>query len=52
MSFALLEAMSRGKPVVVGDNPGNRAVVQDGFNGLIVTHDDVDQVGNALTASR
>lgn len=48
MSFALLEAMSRAKPVVVGDNPGNRAVVRNGENGLLVNHDEVGAVRVAL----
>jgi glycosyltransferase involved in cell wall biosynthesis len=48
MSFALLEAMSRCKPVVVGDNPGNRAVIEGGVNGLVVPYDDVEQVRLAL----
>jgi glycosyltransferase involved in cell wall biosynthesis len=50
MSFALLEAMSRGKPVVVGDNPGNRAVVTNGENGLVVRSDDAEVVQQCLAA--
>lgn len=50
MSFALLEAMSRGKPVVVGDNPGNRAVVTNGENGLVVRSDDAEAVQQCLAA--
>lgn len=36
MSNALLESQSWGVPCVVSDIPGNRAIVQDGINGLIV----------------
>jgi glycosyltransferase involved in cell wall biosynthesis len=35
MSNALLEAQSWGIPAVVSDIPGNRAVVEDGVNGLL-----------------
>lgn len=41
MSNALLEAQSWGIPAVVSDIPGNRAVVNDHENGLVVS------VGNA-----
>ncbi|MGD9781196.1 MAG: glycosyltransferase family 4 protein [Kiritimatiellia bacterium] len=36
MSNALLEAQSWGLPCVASDIPGNRAVVEDGVNGLLV----------------
>lgn len=36
MSNALLEAQSWGLPCVVSDVPGNRAVVTDGVNGIVV----------------
>ncbi len=36
MSNALLEAQSWGIPAVVTDIPGNRAVVRDGINGIVV----------------
>lgn len=35
LSYALLEAMSLRKPVVVSDIPPNRAVVQHGVNGFV-----------------
>lgn len=36
MSLALLEAMAAGLPLVACDIPGNRAVVEDGRDGLLV----------------
>lgn len=39
MSNALLEAMSWGLPCVVSDIPGNRAVIDNNVNGLIVPVD-------------
>jgi glycosyltransferase involved in cell wall biosynthesis len=49
MSFALLEAMSRAKAVVVGDNEGNRGVVSNGHNGVVVPGEDVNVVANVLS---
>jgi glycosyltransferase involved in cell wall biosynthesis len=40
MSNALLEAQGWGLPAVVTDIPGNRAVVRDGENGIVVPVDD------------
>lgn len=49
MSNALLEAQSHGVPAVVSDIPGNRAVVHDGCNGLIVPVGDVQALATAIT---
>ena len=48
MSFALLEARERGLPAVVGDNPGNQAVVRDGVDGFLVDPRSVGDLGAAL----
>lgn len=48
MSFALLEARERGLPCVVGDNPGNRAVIRDGVDGFVVNPQSVAEVKDAL----
>lgn len=48
LSHVLLEAMAAGLPVVVSDVGGNRALVQHGYDGLIVPYGDVDATGRAL----
>ena len=48
MSNALLEAQSWGLPCVVSDIPGNRAVVADGANGLIVPAGNVQALADAV----
>jgi len=35
MSNAVLEAMSRGVPVLASDIPGNRSIIQDGVDGFL-----------------
>ncbi|MEG2173695.1 MAG: glycosyltransferase [Desulfovibrionaceae bacterium] len=35
LSYSVLEAMSRGKPVVATDIPANRAIIQHGVNGFL-----------------
>ena len=46
ISNALLEAMSRGLPCIVTDIPGNRDVIQDRVNGLLI------QVGDSAGLAR
>jgi glycosyltransferase involved in cell wall biosynthesis len=48
ISNALLEAMSFGLPVVVSDIPGNRTVVRDGVDGLVVPTGDAASLAEAL----
>ncbi|MDY0260592.1 MAG: glycosyltransferase [Desulfovibrio sp.] len=49
LSYALLEAMSLHKPVVVSDIPPNRAVVQHGINGFVAKNaDEMEQYIRAL----
>ena len=50
MSFSLLEAMSRGKPVIVGRTAGNIEVVAHGRNGLVVDSEDTDEITQAVTS--
>ena len=47
-SLSLLEAMEAGLPVVAGDIPGNRAVVQHERHGLLVPCDDVEALAEAI----
>jgi glycosyltransferase involved in cell wall biosynthesis len=48
MSNALLEAQSWGMACVVSDIPGNRAVVEDGCNGLVVPAGDGPALAQAI----
>ena len=48
LSNALLEAQSWGLPCVVSDIPGNRAVVEEDVNGLVVSTGDADSLARAL----
>jgi glycosyltransferase involved in cell wall biosynthesis len=48
LSHVLLEAMAAGLPVVVSDVGGNRALVQHGFDGLLVPFGDVRATSQAL----
>jgi glycosyltransferase involved in cell wall biosynthesis len=48
LSNALLEAQSWGLPCVVSDIPGNRAVVRDEVNGLVVPVNDVSALATAI----
>jgi glycosyltransferase involved in cell wall biosynthesis len=48
MSNALLEAQAWGLACVVSDIPGNRAVVQGGVNGLVVSVGDAAALADAL----
>jgi glycosyltransferase involved in cell wall biosynthesis len=42
LSHVLLEAMAAGLPVVVSDVGGNKALVRDGHDGLVVPSGDVE----------
>ncbi|MFH0983532.1 MAG: glycosyltransferase family 4 protein [Planctomycetota bacterium] len=48
LSNALLEAQSWGIPAVVSDIPGNRAVVRDGENGILVPVNDSGALAAAI----
>jgi glycosyltransferase involved in cell wall biosynthesis len=44
-----LEAWAQERPVVVGDSPGQRSVVDEGALGLLVPHGDARRLLEALT---
>jgi glycosyltransferase involved in cell wall biosynthesis len=48
MSNALLEAQAYGLACVVSDIPGNRAIVEDGVNGLVVPVGDAQALAEAI----
>lgn len=48
MSHFLLEAMSLGTPVITTNVGGNPELIEDGKNGLLVTHDDKEAIGKAI----
>ncbi len=48
MSNAILEYMAYGKPVIATRVGGNPELVTDGFNGLLVEKENVDQLTEAL----
>jgi len=48
MSLALLEAMAAGLPVVASDIPGNRPLVSDGEQGLLVPPRDAAALAAAI----
>ena len=48
MPLALLEAMAAGVPVVASAVPGNRDVVQDGTDGILVPPGDPDALARGL----
>jgi glycosyltransferase involved in cell wall biosynthesis len=48
LPLATLEAMAAGLPVVVSDVPGNRDLVQDGYNGLLVARGSVTALADAI----
>lgn len=50
MSNALLEGMAHGLPVVATDTPGNRAVVEHGRHGLLVSYGDRTALKETLLA--
>jgi L-malate glycosyltransferase len=45
---ALLEAMATGVPVITTDTPGNRELVEDGVNGLLVPARDPESLADAI----
>ena len=49
MPLALLEAMAAGVPVVASAVPGNREVVRDGVNGVLVSPEDPEALAAGLT---
>jgi glycosyltransferase involved in cell wall biosynthesis len=51
LSHVLLEAMAAGLPVVVSDVGGNRALVEDGYDGLVVPFGDVAATASALATA-
>jgi glycosyltransferase involved in cell wall biosynthesis len=52
LSHTLLEAGDRGVPVVASDIGGNRALVSDGVNGLLVPYGDAGALAAALRTLR
>jgi glycosyltransferase involved in cell wall biosynthesis len=48
ISNALLEAMACGLPCIATRIDGNRHVLTDGYDGLLVTPDDVDELAQAI----
>jgi len=48
--ITVLEAWAHEKPVVVGDSPGQRSVVEHGRLGLVVRYGDAHQLRDALLA--
>lgn len=48
LSYAILEAMAAGCPVVATAIGGNAEAIADGWNGLIVKPNDIDDLGAAI----
>ena len=48
LSKVLIEAAAAGLPLVATDIPGNRSIVQDGVNGLLVPMKDPESLAKAL----
>ncbi|NIO40106.1 MAG: glycosyltransferase, partial [Burkholderiales bacterium] len=48
MSITLLEGMAAAKPVVASDIKGNREVVTNGLDGLLVTPSDPEALSQAV----
>ena len=54
LSHVLLEALSYGTPVLASDIPGNRELVHDGVNGLLIPYETEETAASAriVTAVR
>jgi len=48
--LVFVEAMAHGKPVVGGAHGGTRDIIEDGVNGLLVPHGDIERLSRALAA--
>jgi glycosyltransferase involved in cell wall biosynthesis len=48
LSAVILEAFHVGIPVVASDIPGNRELIQDGYNGFLCTPLDINSFSNAV----
>jgi glycosyltransferase involved in cell wall biosynthesis len=48
LSFAILEAMACGLPAIVSNIAGNTEVILNGYNGIIVQAQSLDQVNSAI----
>jgi glycosyltransferase involved in cell wall biosynthesis len=49
MSNALLEAMAVGLGIIAGDNYGNRTLIRNNENGILVKSDDINQLTETIT---
>lgn len=49
LSNSLLEAMAAGLGIIAGDNPGNRQLVKDGINGILVKPGGEENIYSALS---
>ena len=48
ISRVAMEAMSMGKPVVASDIPGNRDIIEDGYNGILVPVGDLEGMARSI----
>jgi len=49
LSRVLLEAIAMGKPILASRDGGNKEVITDGVNGILVDAGETDQISRALT---